>query len=171
MQSSCYRQISKEPDLLLDAINLIQKEEQPWSNHFGFNAIELDPGLIQLDSALKAVNAVHPIAKLGLLMIKESTFYKWHKDTHRQCCLNMLISENHSSHTLFGEDVDFQNMNIIELKYKPKTLYLFNNQEQHCVINLDGPRYLFSLYFAEEIPYQMLEDKFSQADLLLLLRK
>ena len=50
--------------------------------------------------------------------------------------------------------------NIIELKYKPLTYYLFNNQENHAVINLDDKdRYLFSLYFKEETPYETLREK------------
>jgi len=161
-----FKELNLLPDLLVDEIDSIDKDKQAWSSHFGFNAIELNPNLIQSDSALKRVHQIQPIARLGLLMIRSSNFYKWHRDAYRQCCLNMLISENHNSHTLFGGDVDSQNMMITELKYKPKTLYLFNNQEQHCVINLDGPRYLFSLYFCEETPYQTVKARLTAAGVI-----
>jgi hypothetical protein len=78
----------------------------------------------------------------------------------------MLISEDHHSHTLFGEDLHNQNMKITELKYMPNTLYLFNNQAEHCVINLDGPRYLFSLYFQQETPYEIVKNKLAIAGLI-----
>ena len=166
MADPYFRELRYQPDWLLDEINSIDKEAQAWSDHFGFHAIELDPNLIQCDAALKLVHQVQPIARLGLLMIRPSNFYKWHRDGYRQCCLNMLISQNHNSHTLFGKDIDYQNMSVVELKYKPETLYLFNNQEQHCVVNLDGPRYLFSLYFCNETPYSTVRDKFVAANLI-----
>jgi len=166
MADPYFKELTLQPDLLLDEINSIDKEKQIWSDHFGFHAIELDPNLIQADAALKLVHQVQPIARIGLLMIRPLNFYKWHTDGFRQCCLNMLISQDHSSHTLFGKQFDYQNMSIVELKYKPKTLYLFNNQEQHCVINFNGPRYLFSLYFCEETPYQIVRDRLAAAGLL-----
>jgi hypothetical protein len=36
---------------------------------------------------------------------------------------------------------------------------LFNNQVEHCVINLDVDRYLFSLYFEDEIAYPTIKQK------------
>jgi len=166
MPDQFYATISQTPDALTEAIRSIDKESQAWSEHFGFNAIELPMGLIAEDSALRAVHAVQPVARLGLLMVQASTFYKWHKDVFRQCCLNMLISEDHHSHTLFGEDLHNQNMKITELKYIPNTLYLFNNQAEHCVVNLDGPRYLFSLYFQQETPYEIVKNKLAIAGLI-----
>ena len=51
-------------------------------------------------------------------------------------------------------------INIIELKYKPYTYYLFNNQKKHTVLNLDNKdRYVFSLYFEEETSYEILREK------------
>lgn len=43
--------------------------------------------------------------------------------------------------------------------YEPKTYYLFNNQAIHGVINKSEPRYMFSLYFENEINYQDLQVK------------
>jgi hypothetical protein len=36
-----------------------------------------------------------------------------------------------------------------ELKYKPETYYLFNNQVEHTVINFTQSRYLMSVEFEE----------------------
>lgn len=166
MTEKYFSELAVAPDFLSDIIALTDVNNQQWQEHFGFNAIELDHQLIQADPALRAVNSVQAIGRLGLLMIKPSTFYKWHKDAHRLSCLNMLVSRNHNSHTLFGEEIDGLNMSITELRYKPDTLYLFNNQAQHCVINLDGPRYLFSLYFASETPYEIVRQRLSSANLL-----
>ena len=40
------------------------------------------------------------------------------------------------------------------------TYYLFNNQKEHTVLNLDNKdRYVFSLYFEEETSYEILREK------------
>jgi hypothetical protein len=85
--------------------------------------------------------------------------YDWHVDEFRLSCINLLISQDHHSHTLFGMQRNYANKVITELEYEPNTFYLFNNQIQHCVINLDRPRYLLSLYFEEEIPFIKLKEK------------
>ena len=44
--------------------------------------------------------------------------------------------------------------------------YLFNNQIADTVINLDFERYLFSLEFAEAVPYDELLVRFAAAGLI-----
>jgi hypothetical protein len=40
--------------------------------------------------------------------------------------------------------------NVEELKYEPDSYYIFNTQVPHMVLNIEQPRYLFSLEFLEE---------------------
>jgi hypothetical protein len=167
--NSCYyAKIKAEPDALLFYLSELKDQADDWEDHFGFGAIELDPALIQSDSALHVIHNVQPIDRLGLLRIAPNTFYEWHTDTHRESCVNMLVSQNHHSHTLFGRQVDELNREVVELQYEPFSLYLFNNQAEHCVLNLDGPRYLFSLYFQEETPYKTVRERLKKAKLLSL---
>ena len=75
--------------------------------------------------------------------------------------MNLLFSTENNSHTLFGHQRDSLNKDVIELEYEPETFYLFNNQVPHTVINLDGPRYLFSLYFDQEKDYLSLRNLYN----------
>lgn len=135
------------------------EKEINWTKHFDFDAIQLPQDFLKVEPLLAAVHEVHPIKSLGLLKVPAKTMYNWHTDDYRLSCINLLVNKNHNSHTLFGKQKDSINKDIIELKYKPKTFYLFNNQVEHCVINLDVDRYLFSLYFEDEIAYPAIKQK------------
>jgi hypothetical protein len=78
----------------------------------------------------------------------------------------MQINLEHPSHTLFGYQVDDHNKDVIELRYQPRTFYLFNNQIEHCVANLGGPRYVFSLYFKEEKHFEFIKEDLIGAGLI-----
>ena len=84
--------------------------------------------LIQIfeELALKKINEIHSIKQLGLLKVANKSFYDWHVDDYRQCCINCLVRKEHNSYCLFGEHNDkWYHDNIIELKYNPYTYYLF----------------------------------------------
>ena len=160
--TDCFSEIkTKSNKLALYLEDLISSQNLSWDKHFGFDVIFLDSSWIQKELALKEINELHQIRQIGLLKVSSKYCYHWHVDDFRQSCINSLISKDHYSHTLFGEykDVFYYN-NLIELKYKPYTYYLFNNQRNHTVLNLDNKnRYLFSLYFEEETSYEILRDK------------
>lgn len=156
-QGDCFSALKlKAQELSLYLRGLIS-EELLWQEHFGFDCVEIDRRWIDREPALKAVHSLHQIRQLGLLRVQAKSMYDWHVDGYRHSCLNMLISENHNSITLFGRQRNYVNKDITQLQYEPDTYYLFNNQMEHCIINLDGDRYLFSLYFEEEIPYYQLK--------------
>ena len=158
----CFSEIkTKSNKLAIYLEHLISSKNLSWQQHFGFNVIFLDNGWIQKELALNEINKIHPIKQLGLLKVENKSFYDWHVDDYRQSCINCLVSKEHNSYCLFGEHKDkWYHDNIIELKYKPYTYYLFNNQKQHTVLNLDNRnRYLFSLYFNKETSYEILREK------------
>jgi len=159
----CFSEIkTKSNQLVTHLEHLISSQNLSWEEHFGFDAIPIDNSWIEKELPLKQIDEIYPIRQLGLLKVPNSSFYNWHVDKYRQSCINCLISRDHHSYSLFGEykDENYHN-NIIELKYKPYTYYLFNNQKKHAVVNLDSKdRYLLSLYFKEEISYEILRDKF-----------
>ena len=158
----CFSEIkTKSNKLVLYLENLISSEDLSWQQHFGFDLIPIDDSWIEKELALQQINKIHPIKQLGLLRVKHNSFYDWHVDSYRQSCINCLISKNHHSYCLFGKYKDeWYHNNIIELKYKPYTYYLFNNQKKHAVINLDSKdRHLLSLYFEEEASYERLQRK------------
>ena len=160
--NDCFTEIkTKSNELVLYLEHLISNNNLSWQQHFGFDVIFLDDSWIQKELALNQINKIHTIKQLGLLRVKQKSFYDWHVDDYRQSCINCLVSVEHHSYCLFGEHKDeWYHNNIIELKYKPYTYYLFNNQKKHAVMNLDKKdRYLLSLYFQEEVSYEILRKK------------
>ena len=164
---NCYAKLKGKADYLLHYCNWIIKHDDRWTDHFGFKAIELDRNaLLKEEPLLERVNMYAPIARMGLLLVKSYNFYNWHVDEHRLSCINLLLSTENHSHTLFGIPHDNLNREILELKYEPKRYYLFNNQVEHCVCNLDKDRYLFSIYFQEEMQFNDVRELLKRADLL-----
>jgi hypothetical protein len=58
----------------------------------------------------------------------------------------MLLNEV-KSQCLFSEGETEATHVFLELKYQPKTFYVFNNQVPHMVINYAQTRYLMSVEF------------------------
>lgn len=161
ISSDCFTELKPKAEAVPDFIRWVLCESPEWQSHFGFDAIQLPNELIDIEPALKELHAVWPIGRLGLLRVAEKSVYDWHVDEYRLSCVNMLFTLGSSSHTLFGQQRDALNKDVIELKYEPDTFYLFNNQVPHTVINLGEPRYLFSLYFQEEKDYSELRDLYN----------
>lgn len=152
--------------LLEHCQQLVAGQNALWWPHLGFLATSLSRDWITCEPTLQAVQQISPIGKLGILKIPDHWVYHWHRDQNRQACINLLISSDHHSHTLFGQSVSDTSMHCLELRYEPGRFYLFNNQVPHTVINLDVNRYLFSLEFAEPIPYFDIKQRFDAAGLL-----
>ena len=157
--TDCFSEIkTKGKDLILHLEYLISLKNLAWQEHFGFQAVQIDITWVKKEPALKQIDEIHPIKQLGLLKVPKKSFYNWHVDDFRQSCINLLISKEHNSYSIFGEHQnDYYYKNIIELNYEPSTYYLFNNQKSHAVFNMDSEdRYLFSLYYKNEQPYEIM---------------
>ena len=154
-----YSSISIKSNKLFDYLTDLPYDTYNWTEHFGFEAVQLTLEWLEDEYALKAIHNIHPIKQMGVLRVPPFFCYDWHVDDYRQSCINMLISYGHISHCFFGKRLGPTGIGINELKYKPYTYYLLNNQEIHSVINFDKPRYMFSLYFEEELEYKKLKQK------------
>ena len=162
-KKDCFSELKTKGKELIPYLEYLTTfDKLPWQEHYGFNAIQIDNKWINKEPALKEVHKIHPIKQLGLLKIPKKSFYNWHVDDFRQSCINLLVSKELNSYSMFGEhDGNYYHNNIIQLSYKPNTYYLFNNQNNHCVLNLnETDRYLFSLYFYKEIPYSVIKKNF-----------
>jgi hypothetical protein len=163
----CYALLEQPAhDLLGHCRQLAANPEAFWLPHFGFQAMALSRGWISREPALLAIDAICPIAQVGILRMPDHWVYHWHRDQNRQACINMLLRTDHHSHTLFGQSINSTNMRCLELAYEPGRYYLFNTQIPHTVINLDVDRHLFSLEFVEAVPFGELRDRFAAAGLL-----
>lgn len=167
LPEDCYAPLKTKSINLFKYLQLLVQSSIDWNKHFGFDCIEISHSKwIEQEPALAQVHELHPIKQLGLLRVAPYSFYDWHVDVYRQSCINMLINLDHHSHTLFGYQGDDHNKDVIELRYQPRTFYLFNNQIEHCVANLDGPRYMFSLYFETETPFEFIKQDLKDAKLI-----
>jgi hypothetical protein len=174
IQEDCFSEIkTKGQEIIPYLEELINKDNLLWEPHFGFKAINIETNWIQREPALQQVNNISKIKQLGVLKVPKKSTYNWHVDVYRLACINLLISKNHNSHTLFGKYSNnnyYENFvcDFIELEYKPATFYLFNNKFTHSVVNLDHrDRFLLSLYFEKQLPYKILKEKFKQTSMII----
>lgn len=167
LAADCYEPLRQRAQGLVEHCRkLVTLETALWQPHFGFLATPLSLDWIAREPTLHAIEQISPISQLGILKMLEHSVYHWHRDLNRQACINLLISSDHHSHTLFGQSVSDTSMHCLELQYEPGCFYLFNNQVPHSVINLDVNRYLFSLEFADPLSYSELKQRFMGAGLL-----
>lgn len=117
--------------------------------YYGFKVSEVPLEIVLSDPYLNKIDQEFKIKAGGIIRIDPFRCYKWHIDSYRGISLNMLLTPNIKSITLFGHNANDSEdqLDIIEFTYKPETLYWFNNQVQHTVINFEQPRYLFTIEF------------------------
>lgn len=137
LHSYCFRHIINSNNFLSEIL--------------GWSAAIIPTKIWKSDLVLKIINNTYPIRNVGVLKIDPWKNYKWHVDTYRLVSINMLLSTNHTSHTLFSNN--YRNgkdqIDICELEYEPKTFYVFNTREYHTVINFEKERYMLSVEFLQ----------------------
>lgn len=123
-----------------------------WVEHFGFLAHEINIDIIEREITLQKINERFEIQSIGALKMNPNTVYNWHMDEQRGVSINMLLTTDHISHCIFTEKRKQKEdiSKIVELHYSKDTFYVFNTQQLHTVINLEKPRYLFSLEFKDK---------------------
>jgi len=130
-------------------------DELNYQEYYNFNAAVLGHMEWNTHPALSVIADEFPIAQAGILRMEPNTGYDWHTDTDRQLAINMLVPTGPGrtrSETLFSPDHgEGVNYNLHRLNYQPYSLYVFNTQVKHTVLNFGQPRYLFSVEF-ERLP-------------------
>lgn len=124
--------------------------------YFGFEGSPLGPHIYLKEPFLKDLNNSFPIKYAGVIKLRPQTVYNWHTDTKRRVAINMLLTANNDSHCLFTDNIDQIQIKTAELKYLPNSLYIFNTQYPHMVMNGSSDRWLFSVEFSEDVDYTTL---------------
>jgi hypothetical protein len=119
-----------------------------WSSYYNFEASQVPAQLLNRDGFLVALAQKRKF-HAGILRMQPNSCYNWHVDTDRKVGLNMLIQDG-KSHCLFMVEDNGLRCRVEELKYQPDSYYVFNTQVPHMVLNIEQPRYLFSLEFLDE---------------------
>jgi len=116
-----------------------------WGEYYNFKAKEVPKSLIENEKAFQGIR--HPF-KAGILRMDPYTVYNWHTDDKRKMSINMLLSHGHS-HCLFTTKQGV-NIPVTELPYEIGRYYILNTKMPHMVINLEKPRYMFSVEFLDD---------------------
>lgn len=88
---------------------------------------------------------------LNFTCMPPKSHYRWHIDNNgnRQTAINLVLNEFDTSMAIWrapGPWVRRFNSEIIDLRYKPLTYYVYNTQEEHCVYNFGVEnRYMMTL--------------------------
>lgn len=120
--------------------------------YFGWSGYPVPLSVVQKESVLSKVNSKFKIMFSGFVMMGPYRQYHWHTDVERGVTINMLMTHGHTSYSLFGQkdkENDAQN-HILTVNYEPNTLYLFNTQKPHTIINFEKPRFLYTVKFAQD---------------------
>jgi len=145
---NCYSEIKQKSVVIFDYCkNIIENKNSLWYPYIGWDVSLFPQDFLLKEPVFEKLNQKFPIKRAAILRSDPYQNYEWHTDQYRGVCINMLLSFDHVSHCLFGVRKNATNVYFHELKYKPDTFYLFNNQFPHTIINFDNPRYLFSLEF------------------------
>jgi hypothetical protein len=127
-----------------DILNYVESSNQ-WFVSNGFNILKipnnlLDPVLLKIKFKFNG-NAV-------IFKMMPNTFYRFHSDEHRQCAINLLLTDV-DSNCYYGEQTDNEEIieNVTELKYDLDRYYLLNTHKKHAVRNGNNIRYLLSIGF------------------------
>lgn len=127
------------------------KGELKYGEHIGWDGCPLSLELILKEPLLNKIHNQYRIKQGGILRTKPFRYYQWHQDQDRGVSINLLLTPNVHSYTLFGTPSPDHNtqLDIVRLLYKPNTFYLFNTQVLHTVINFEEERFLFSIEFEQ----------------------
>lgn len=146
----CYQKIGRS--VVLGTYFERHRHTLMFQPHMGWDAAPLPFALLMREPVLAKLHALAPIAGAGILRTLPDSCYPWHRDDDRGVCVNLLLTPECGSLTLFGSRNSVQpvQMDIVRLDYEPDTFYLFNNQIEHTVINFAHPRFLFSIEFVQD---------------------
>lgn len=177
----CYCEIEQKSEYIWDYCQSIIShqniEKVKWPEYCSWDCINIPIEKLHQEPILKKINEKYKIKLIGILRTRPYSNYIWHKDLTRGLTINMLLSLDHNSHCLFSQEetndrskiyssggMELASDNIVyfnELKYKPKTFYLFNTQQLHTQYNFEKMRYLFTVEFLEDKNSLSYEDIFS----------
>ncbi len=141
------------PTKVADYYSSIDLENLQYFPYFGFNVSPLPESIYMEDPLLSQVNKQFEFLYAGIIKMSPWSIYTWHTDTQRTAALNMLLTANDSSYSIFNAGQKDMIINTIPLNYNKDTLYVFNTQEEHMVFNTHEDRYLFSIEFKDPVRY------------------
>ena len=156
MNTNYYQELS--PKSTVSNPLLAYAHEAEYQAYYNFSAAEVPKEMLLEDAFLSTLQGKW---RAGVLRMEPNTCYNWHTDTDRKYSINMLLNYDGVSHCVFGGN-DAVQFPIVELEYKPDTYYLLDTAQPHMVLNIDKPRYMFSVEFDREQDDEDDEDEYEE---------
>jgi len=132
----------------------------------GFYGYPIGPEIFLQDQALAEIDKKYKILHAAFLKVNPNSSYHWHIDRRRGASINMLLTYDDQSFTLFYRNKDDylqdkQQFEIVSLPYQQNHYFVFNTQQYHSVVNFNSPRVIFSCLFEkekEDLTFEMIRD-------------
>jgi hypothetical protein len=162
-----YKRLKEKSVFLYDfcnsAIKTLTKEQRnQLQNRADFKTIRISKDYFLKEPIIEKIHNQFEISFACIFILEKNTGCSFHVDEPRKSTINMLISSG-VSHSIFKRDnPETDNMyqyEFEELIFEPKIFYLYNVSKEHCAINFNQPRYMFSVKFKDgKLPYNELFD-------------
>jgi hypothetical protein len=136
----------------------IANDDTEWVLYYNFMAKPVPNELLDKDPFFVWLRQRYNFMA-GIVKMEPFQNYDWHQDTRRGLAINMLL-EGANSIVFFTEDIKAVVKNVIPAQYYVNSYHLFNTQVPHCIINMEGMRYLFTVEF------ELDKEQLSYADLV-----
>lgn len=132
--------------------NLTYEERKKITNRADFKTIKISKDYFLKEPIIKRIHDQFEISFAAIFILEKNTGCEFHIDEPRKTAINMLLSSG-VSHSIFKkenkESDNIYQYEFEELVFEEKTFYLYNVSNEHCVINFDKPRYMFSIKFKD----------------------
>ena len=151
-----YKKINQESTFLYDYCNsaiekLTEEKIKDLPYLADFKSVRINRDIFLKDLVLKKLNEKFDIQLAAILILEKNIGCNFHVDSFRKVTVNMLLSSG-ISHSVFKKRKKLENpyqFELQELIFEKKFFYLYNVSEEHCVLNFDRPRFMFSLKFRD----------------------
>jgi hypothetical protein len=152
-----YKKLNEKSVFLYDFCNslmseLSEEQRKKIVNRADFKVLKVKNDHVLKESILKKIHEQFEISFAGIFILEKNTGCEFHIDEPRKAAINMLLSSG-ISHSIFKkenkESDNTYQYEFEELIFEEKSFYLYNVSTEHCVINFDKPRYMFSIKFKD----------------------
>ena len=152
-----YKKLTEKSVFLYDFCNsaiknLTLEQRKTLPNRADFKTIRINKDYFLKEPVIEKIHNQFEISFAGIFILEKNTGCSFHVDEPRKTTINMLISSG-TSHSIFKkEDPETDNMyqyEFEELVFEERTFYLYNVSREHCAINFDKPRFMFSVKFKD----------------------
>jgi len=129
--------------------NLTEEDRKKLKNRADFKVIKVNKETFLQEPILKKLNDHFEISFAAIFVLEKNIGCNFHVDEPRNVAINMLLSSG-LSHSIFKKKKELDNSyqyEFEELIFEEKVFYLYNVSEEHCVLNFDKPRFMFSIKF------------------------